>query len=103
MSAPSFTFCASCAAAGQHRRTAASAAMTAELFHFSPASVRQQREGPHRAALGHLVLELLARDVPVKATDPGEHGDVLPAALRESDRHGVDARAGLELPQLVSG
>ena len=42
-------------------------------------SIRHQREGPHRAALRHFVLELLARDVPVQPADAGQHRDVLPA------------------------
>src|SRR5262245_64180360 len=76
----------------------ASGADTLNKIESSPPLLRQEREGPDRSALRHLVLELLARDVPVEPADAGQHGDVLPALVRVSDRHGVDARSGLELP-----
>src|SRR5437899_1464583 len=56
-----------------------------------------------RAALRDDVLEPLALLVPVEAAEAGEHGDVLPAVVGVGDRLGVDARAGLELPHLLTG
>src|SRR5437667_10598000 len=66
-------------------------------------SLRQEREGPNRSALRHLVLEPLARDVPVEPADAGQHGDVLSTLVRVSDRDGVDTRPGLELPNDLAG
>src|SRR6266851_1523151 len=63
----------------------------------------QERKGPDRSALRHLILELLTRDVPVQPADAGQHGDVLPALMRVSDRDGVDTRPGLELPNDLAG
>src|SRR5262245_16357994 len=65
-------------------------------------SVRQQREGPHRAALRDLVLELLARRVPPQSADPRKDRHVLPAVVGVGDRLRVDAGPGLELPQLFA-
>src|SRR5499427_10790077 len=81
----------------------ASGADTLNKIESSPPLLRQEREGPDRSALRHLVLELLARDVPVEPADPGQHRHVLPALVRVSDRHGVDARSSLELPDDLAG
>ena len=51
----------------------------------------------------HLVLEPLARDIPVQPADSRQHGDVLLALVRVSDRDGVDTRPGLELPNDLAG
>src|SRR6266545_1927018 len=65
-------------------------------------SVRQDREGPDRAALRHLVLELVARDVPIETADARQHRDVLLAVVAVGDGLRVDAGAGLELPDLLA-
>src|SRR6266436_1270092 len=57
-------------------------------------SVRQNCEGPDRAALRHRVLELVARDVPIETADAGQYCDVLPTVVGIGDRLRVDARAG---------
>src|SRR5438067_2429888 len=82
------------------RWTRSNARMTDSIA--SGKSIRQQCEGPHGAALRHPVLELLARRVPPQAADAGKDGHVLPAVVSERDRLGVDARAGLELPELFA-
>src|SRR6516225_5475697 len=70
--------------------------------HYFPGSVRQQREGPYRPTLRHLILELLARSIPPKPTNARQYGDVLSAPMRVGDGNGIDAGTGLELPHLLS-
>src|SRR5215475_10621150 len=65
-------------------------------------SLRQDGEGPDRAALRNLVLELVARDVPIETADARQHRDVLLAVMGIGDGLRVDAGAGLELPELLA-
>src|SRR5262249_11518635 len=65
-------------------------------------SLRQDGEGPDRAALRHRVLELVARDVPIETADARQHRDVLLAVVGIGDGLRVDAGAGLELPDLLA-
>src|SRR5258708_10341606 len=61
------------------------------------------REDPERAAGRHILQALVAGEQRIDAADAAGHGDVLPAVLLPGDRLSLDARAGLELPQLLAG
>src|SRR5258707_5702331 len=61
------------------------------------------REDQDRAAVRHVLETLVAGEQRIDAADAAGHGDVLPAVLLPGDRLSLDARAGLELPQLLAG
>src|SRR6266446_5278184 len=62
-----------------------------------------QREDPERAAGGHVLQTLVAGEQRIDAADAAGHSDVLPAVLLPGDGLPLDARPGLELPQLLAG